>query len=102
MTQCSLLQLRGANGKLNVDKQLRLQLFEVPASRMVKDEVPVFQYWKYCVRRSYPSSLYVTIKSILPPDVIEPAVRSMFPNQEERGTMTMRQIQDALSRSHIK
>ena len=69
---------------------------------MVTDEVPVYQYWKYCVRRSYPSSLYVTVKSILPPETIEPAVRSMFPTQKEQGTMTMKQIQDALSKTHIK
>lgn len=98
------LKLRGANGKLNVDKQLRLQLYEVPRlSRHNRDEyVPVYQYWKYSVRRSYPSSLYVSIKSILAPETVEPAVRSMFPTQEERGTMTMKQIQEALSKTQTK
>ena len=101
----AFLKLRGANGSLNVDKQLRLQLYEVPlrlSRPHSEDEIPVYQYWKYSVRRAYPSSLYVSVKSILPPDTVEPAVRSMFPTQEERGTMTMIQIQEALSKTQTK
>ncbi|XP_067938585.1 jouberin-like isoform X2 [Watersipora subatra] len=98
----AFLKLRGVNGKLNVDKQVRLQLYEVPVSRVVTDEVPVYQYWKYCVRRNYPSSLYVTVKSLLPPDVIVPTARSMFPTQAEQGTMSDKQFLDRDSRSHTK
>ena len=44
--------------------------------------VQVYHWWKSHQRTAYPSTLYVTLKSIVPPDNIEPSLRAMFPLQQ--------------------
>lgn len=42
----------------------------------------VFQWFKSAYRVPYPSTLYVTVKGIIPPDTIEPSSRSRNALQE--------------------
>ena len=80
-----IFQVVGANGKVNVGNKMRLQLFQVPSRKVSsKDGSPeVYHWWKTAPRHPpYPSTLYVTLKSIVPPDNIEPSMRSMFALQK--------------------
>ena len=46
----------------------------------------VYKWWKSsATRMSYPSTLYVTVKGIIPPEAMEAATRSMFPIQAVSG-----------------
>lgn len=85
-----------------MNEQLRLQLYEVPRGHVTEDQVPVYQYWKSFNRRTYPSTLYITINSIAPDDHVAPAARSKFPTQEETGTKTLKEIQDALTTAKLQ
>ncbi|XP_062428498.1 jouberin isoform X2 [Rhea pennata] len=87
----AFLKLVGANGVLNVDGKLRLQLY-YPPSRPPRtrshSNVEVYEWWAKCPRNRYPSTLYVTIRGIKLPDHVDPSFRSMMAVQQEQGSAT--------------
>ncbi|ELT92642.1 hypothetical protein CAPTEDRAFT_228034 [Capitella teleta] len=93
----AFLKVLGANGKPNTDRKVRLQLY-YPMShiRGRGKQLEIFQWWKSKQRIPYPSSIYVTVKGIVPPIEVEPAARSMFATQEERGRLTYDELQRTL------
>ncbi|XP_031364709.1 jouberin-like isoform X2 [Apis dorsata] len=66
----------GYNNILHIDKKIRLQLYK-PQKNLQKFErfhaCEVYTWWKSNIREKYPSSLFVTIKSIDPPK-LEPVL----------------------------
>ncbi|XP_078505356.1 jouberin isoform X2 [Lissotriton helveticus] len=65
----AFLKLVGANGVLNVDGKLRLQLYYPPSrTRTHQSGVDVFEWWLKYPRIRYPSTLYVTVKGLKLPD----------------------------------
>nr|XP_054754386.1 jouberin-like [Lytechinus pictus] len=94
----AFLKLVGSNGAPNTEKKVRLQLFYPPFAYKAKpDQVDVFQWWENIHRQPYPATLYVTVKSIKPPQDINPATRSLFATQEERGLMTYKELKETMS-----
>ncbi|XP_074640564.1 jouberin-like isoform X2 [Tubulanus polymorphus] len=92
------LKLVGKNGKLNCDRKVRLQLYEVPRRfRPSKTQVEVFQWWFYGPKFHYPSTMYVTVKGLIPPDTVQPAIRSMFATQKEAGTVSYKELKKTLT-----
>ena len=59
---------------------MRLQLYQ-PYHRSRPSQLEVYTWYKAGARVPYSSTLYVTLKGIVPPDNVEPAARSMFPTQ---------------------
>ncbi|OXB68423.1 hypothetical protein ASZ78_010044, partial [Callipepla squamata] len=83
-------ELVGANGVLNVDGKLRLQLYYPPSkSRSHSDVVEVYDWWAKYPRNRYPSTLYVTVRGIKLPDHVAPSSRSMVAVQQEQGSATL-------------
>ncbi|XP_030836155.1 jouberin isoform X2 [Strongylocentrotus purpuratus] len=94
----AFLKLVGANGAPNTEKKVRLQLFHPPFAYKAKpDQLDVFQWWENIHRQPYPATLYVTVKSIKPPQDVDPAARSLFATQEERGLMTYKELKETMS-----
>ncbi|XP_048514162.1 jouberin-like [Athalia rosae] len=66
----------GISGVAHVNKKVRLQLYR-PVKTSKKSgwigKCEVYNWWKSTTREKYPSSLYVTLKSIEPP-IVEPIV----------------------------
>ncbi|XP_070080071.1 jouberin isoform X15 [Equus caballus] len=82
----AFLKLLGANGNVNINSKLRLQLYYPPTKpRSQSDVVEVFEWWSKCPRNRYPSTLYVTVRGLKVPDCIKPSYRSMMALQEEKG-----------------
>ncbi|XP_014441705.1 jouberin isoform X3 [Tupaia chinensis] len=82
----AFLKLLGANGNVNINSKLRLQLYYPPTkSRSHLNVVEVFEWWSKCPRNRYPSTLYVTVRGLKVPDCIKPSYRSMMALQEEKG-----------------
>ncbi|XP_045150448.1 jouberin isoform X2 [Echinops telfairi] len=82
----AFLKLLGANGNVNINSKLRLQLYYPPAKpRAPSDVVEIFEWWSKCPRNRYPSTLYVTVRGLKVPDCIKPSYRSMMALQEEKG-----------------
>ncbi|WAR23286.1 AHI1-like protein [Mya arenaria] len=63
----------------------------------INTEEEHFLWWKLCPRKSYPSTLYITLKGIRPPRDVEPAERSLFATQEERGRMTYEDLKKSIN-----
>ncbi|KAL3869318.1 hypothetical protein ACJMK2_042012, partial [Sinanodonta woodiana] len=98
----AFLKAVGNNNKINTGAKVRLQLFEVPSAVRGRNNsglVEIYQWWKSESRKPYPSTLYVTLKGITPPDSIEPAARSMFATQAEMARMTYHDLQQSLNMS---
>ncbi|CAH1775536.1 unnamed protein product, partial [Owenia fusiformis] len=97
----AFLKLLGTNKKINTEKKVRLQLFQSPVRfRARPGQLDVYQWWKTPGSRiNYPATLYVTAKPIVPPSEVEPAPRSMYATQEERGTRTYKDLQKTLDRT---
>ncbi|XP_052095753.1 jouberin-like isoform X1 [Mytilus californianus] len=95
----AFLKVLGNNNKLNTGSKVRLQLFEPPSSQMRTgpNQPEVYQWWKSSQRRPYPSTVYVTLKGITPPDEVEPALRSMFATQKEEGFTTYQDLKKSVS-----
>ncbi|KAL8612119.1 hypothetical protein ACOMHN_013998 [Nucella lapillus] len=97
----AFLKVVGGNGKINVGSKLRLQLFQVPSRRFATGVQPeVYHWWKSHQRSPYPSTLYITLKSIVPPDNVEPSLRSMFATQQaslEQGVMTYEDLKRSMN-----
>ncbi|KFQ02855.1 Jouberin, partial [Haliaeetus albicilla] len=65
----AFLKLVGANGVLNIDGKLRLQLYyPPPRTKSHSNVVEVYNWWAKCPRNRYPSTLYVTVRGIKLPD----------------------------------
>ncbi|GFR59630.1 jouberin [Elysia marginata] len=89
----AFLKVLGKNGKVNIGTKLRLQLFTPPSrSRHVDGQPDVYQWWKSQNRVPYPSTLYITLKSIEPLQDVSGATRSMFATQKEMGHMTYKDL----------
>ncbi|XP_068255028.1 LOW QUALITY PROTEIN: jouberin [Nyctibius grandis] len=90
----AFLKLVGANGVLNVDGKLRLQLyFPPPRTKSHSNVVEVYDWWEKCPRNRYPSTLYVTIRGIKLPDHVAPSLRSMIAVQQEQSSATKCELQ---------
>ncbi|XP_059177795.1 jouberin-like isoform X2 [Physella acuta] len=89
----AFLKVLGKNNKVNTGNKLRLQLF-VPATKTVKvpGQPEVYQWWKSGQRVPYPSTLYVTLKSIESPKEVSGGMRSMFATQKELGNMSYKDL----------
>ncbi len=88
------LRLLGANGQPNIERKLRLQLFQVPLRfNTLSGQLDIYQWWKSAQRLTYPSTLYVTVKAIIPPDKVVASGRSMIPIQQETGKITYDELQ---------
>ncbi|XP_032402642.1 jouberin isoform X3 [Xiphophorus hellerii] len=95
----AFLKLIGANGILNIDSKLRLQLFcPPPRAKRQPETIEVFEWWRKYPRTKYASTLYVTVKGIKPPDCVDPSMRSMMALQEERGSTTYSDLQNEASK----
>ncbi|GFO18892.1 abelson helper integration site 1 [Plakobranchus ocellatus] len=89
----AFLKVLGKNSKVNIGTKLRLQLFTPPnRSSHVEGQPEVYQWWKSRSRVPYPSTLYITLKSIDPPQEVSGATRSMFATQKELGHMTYKDL----------
>lgn len=94
----AFLKIVGGNGKVNVGAKVRLQLFQVPSRYNRKSGlIEAYQWWKSPQRVPYPSTLYVTLKSIVPPDNVEPSSRSMFATQQEQGAMSYADLKRSMN-----
>uniref|UniRef100_F7APP5 Jouberin n=1 Tax=Ornithorhynchus anatinus TaxID=9258 RepID=F7APP5_ORNAN len=90
----AFLKLVGANGVLNINGKLRLQLYTPPSrTRSQLNVVEVFEWWSKCPRNRYPSTLYVTIKGLKLPDHVDPSFRSMMALQQEQGNTSYCDLQ---------
>ncbi|XP_068794491.1 jouberin isoform X2 [Struthio camelus] len=93
----AFLKLVGANGVLNVDRKLRLQLYYPPPgpprTRSHSNVVEIYEWWAKCPRNRYPSTLYVTVRGIKLPDHVDPSFRSMMAVQQEQGSTTFCDLQ---------
>ncbi|XP_057594510.1 jouberin isoform X3 [Hippopotamus amphibius kiboko] len=84
----AFLKLLGANGNVNINSKLRLQLYYPPTKpRSQSNVVEVFEWWSKCPRSRYPSTLYVTVRGLKVPECIKPSYRSMMALQEEKGKL---------------
>ncbi|XP_070556503.1 jouberin-like isoform X2 [Ptychodera flava] len=93
----AFLKLVGSNNAPNTEKKIRLQLFYPPVNyRKKPGSNEVFQWWLYSTRQPYPSTLYVTVKGIRPPDNLHPSVRSMFATQKEEGTTSYKDLRKSI------
>ncbi|NXC42612.1 AHI1 protein, partial [Penelope pileata] len=90
----AFLKLVGANGVLNIDGKLRLQLYYPPSkTRSHSNVVEVYDWWAKCPRNRYPSTLYVTVRGIKLPDRVDPSFRSMVAVQQEQSSTTLCELQ---------
>uniref|UniRef100_A0A8C3S0T4 Jouberin n=1 Tax=Chelydra serpentina TaxID=8475 RepID=A0A8C3S0T4_CHESE len=95
----AFLKLVGANGVLNIDGKLRLQLYyPPPRTRTQSNVVEIFDWWAKGPRNRYPSTLYVTIKGIKLPDHVNPSFRSMMAVQQEQGSTSFCELQNEVSK----
>nr|XP_045721552.1 jouberin isoform X5 [Mirounga angustirostris] len=82
----AFLKLLGANGNVNINSKLRLQLYYPPTKpRFQLNVVEVFEWWSKYPRNRYPSTLYVTVRGLKVPECIKPSYRSVVALQEEKG-----------------
>lgn len=82
----AFVKLVGKEGAENFNKKLRLQLnYLNPTSRISDNQCDVWKYWKTNKFKKYPSSIYVTVKSVLSPEKVVDAFRSKMPLQNEIG-----------------
>ncbi|KAM5285322.1 jouberin isoform 2-T5 [Hipposideros larvatus] len=82
----AFLRLLGANGNVNINSKLRLQLYHPPTRpRSQSNVVEVFEWWSKCPRNHYPSTLYVTVRGLKVPECIKPSYCSVMAPQEEKG-----------------
>ncbi|XP_064913140.1 jouberin isoform X1 [Columba livia] len=90
----AFLKLVGANGVLNVDGKLRLQLYyPPPRTKSQSNTVEIYDWWAKCPRNRYPSTLYVTVRGIKLPDHVAPSFRSMIAVQQEQGSATLGELE---------
>lgn len=67
----SYFKLLGANGNVNINSKLRLQLYYPPTKpRSQLNVVEVFEWWSKYPRNRYPSTLYVTVRGLKVPECV--------------------------------
>ena len=73
----------------NIGKTVRLQLYKPQPSKINtnKGDSEVWKWWSQCPHVPYPSSLYVTVEPVNPPQTVQPSIRSMGPLQPEQGSI---------------
>ncbi|XP_037247891.1 jouberin [Falco rusticolus] len=98
----AFLKLVGANGVLNIDGKLRLQLYyPPPRTKSHSNVVEIYDWWVKCPRKRYPSTLYVTVRGIKLPDHVAPSFRSMIAVQQEQSSAALCELQrDGSKKSH--
>ncbi|XP_064025371.1 jouberin isoform X2 [Pogoniulus pusillus] len=90
----AFLKLVGANGALNVDRKLRLQLYyPPPRTKSHSDVVEIYDWWEKCPRNRYPATLYVTVKGIKLPDNVASSFHSVIAGQQEGSSATLCELQ---------
>ncbi|KFP70245.1 PREDICTED: jouberin, partial [Acanthisitta chloris] len=90
----AFLKLVGANGVLNIDGKLRLQLYYPPSrTKSHSNVVELYDWWAKCPRNRYPSTLYVTIRGIKLPDHVAPSLGSMIAVQQEQSNTALSHLQ---------
>ncbi|NXL88647.1 AHI1 protein, partial [Alectura lathami] len=95
----AFLKLVGANGVLNIDGKLRLQLYYPPSkTRSHSNTVEVYDWWAKCPKKRYPSTLYVTVRGIKLPDHVDPSLRSMVAVQPEQSSAILCELQSGESK----
>ncbi|CAF1274494.1 unnamed protein product [Didymodactylos carnosus] len=73
----AFLKIVGTGNALNTEHTLRLQLWEPSFIHSTNPHTPdVYMAYSQTHRRKYPSTLYVTVKSIVPPKYFRPKLRS--------------------------
>ncbi|MEQ2220418.1 hypothetical protein ILYODFUR_005264 [Ilyodon furcidens] len=98
----AFLKLVGANGILNIESKLRLQLFcPPPRAKRQPKTIEVFEWWRKYPRTKYASTLYVTVKGIKPPEHVDPGIRSMMALQEERGSTSYSELQNEVTKRSL-
>ncbi|XP_022247251.1 jouberin-like isoform X2 [Limulus polyphemus] len=99
----AFLKLVGANGSHNTERKVRLQLYRPPfrSFQLRQGSVEVYQWWSRLSRVIYPATLYVTVKSLVPPEAVEPSLRSFLPMQQESGHTTFEDMQQKLNSSAV-
>lgn len=93
----AFLKISDSFGNTNTKRKLRLQLYNVPKSHaniFDNSMYPVYDWWLNHPRVRYPATLYVTIKPIAPPDHANPALRSMFISQPEKGLHSIDELEN--------
>ncbi|CAN9502628.1 unnamed protein product [Ophioblennius macclurei] len=94
----AFLKIVGANGVLNIDRKLRLQLFcRPPRAKRQPKTIEVVEWWKTYPKTKYSSTLYVTVKGLKLPEHVDPGVRSMMALQEERGSTSFSELQQEVA-----
>lgn len=76
-------------------QKIRLQLYKYPKNVFghSTESAEVFRLWSKRYRSTYPSTLYITVEGVstaLPQE--DPTTRSLFPLQEEKGSITFEQM----------
>ncbi|XP_054018590.1 jouberin [Dryobates pubescens] len=90
----AFLKLVGANGVLNIDRKVRLQLYyPPPRTKSHSNVVEIYDWWEKCPRNRYPSTLYVTVRGIKLPDNVAPCFSSMIAGQQEGSSATLGELQ---------
>ncbi|XP_061846769.1 jouberin isoform X1 [Colius striatus] len=90
----AFLKLVGANGVLNIDGKLRLQLYyPPPRTKSHSNTVEIYDWWAKCPRNRYPSTLYVTVRGIRLPDHVAPSFCSVTAVQPEQSSATLCELQ---------
>lgn len=89
----AFLKLLGSNGVVNTGSKLRLQLFKPlkPIKKNKNLDVEVYKWWLKKTRTPMKASLFISIEphAIFTP---EPALRSMQPLQQEKGSTTFEKL----------
>lgn len=98
------LKLKGANGVLNTQKRLRLQLYKPARIKTGGTQGSnIYDLWRTAKRAPYPSTLYVTVKSIGMPQNLPSSIRSLYPTQEEKSNESiLNEVKISNSKSSLK
>ncbi|KAF2903475.1 hypothetical protein ILUMI_02709 [Ignelater luminosus] len=79
----------GKNDISNLDKIARLQLYYPGKQLKVLPQVcDIFHWWKNKTLIKYPASLYVSVKSMIPPEKVTETLRSKTPIHGEKASRT--------------
>nr|CAD7588533.1 unnamed protein product [Timema genevievae] len=94
----------GKNGVLNTEHKVRLQLYKPQNSKIAScDSCDPYVWWSRGRWDRYPGTLYVTVKGILPPEHLHPALRSRSALQGEHSScnIDMEQEDQAKHQSRV-
>lgn len=86
----------GLENALNINKKIRLQLYkpgEVRHSNSNSWNCTIYDWWSSRKWVKYPSSLYVTVKGIISPEVVGDVLRSKTPIQKENAKIMLEKVE---------